>query len=62
MDAEEAQYQASLLPIAEAMEKLAASSSVMVDVVRRGWEGILLRKAIEEEVHKSKDGTEEANG
>ncbi|KAF2101238.1 hypothetical protein NA57DRAFT_26349, partial [Rhizodiscina lignyota] len=48
VDEEEAQYQSSLLPIAEAMEKLALTSNVMVDVVRRGWEGVLLRRDIEE--------------
>lgn len=45
VDDEEACYEARLLPIAEARKKL--RGSIMEDVVRRGWEAILLRQKME---------------
>lgn len=51
VDEEEACYQSFLLSIAEAMDKLAVTSAVMVDVVKRGWEGVLLRRVIEGEAN-----------
>ncbi|KAL9612909.1 MAG: hypothetical protein Q9167_002542 [Letrouitia subvulpina] len=45
VDEEEALYESYLLPVDEAMEKL--GRSVMADVVRRGWEGICLRREME---------------
>ena len=45
VDEEERLYRSSLLPIADAMRKL--RGSVMEDVVRRDWEGIQTRMAME---------------
>lgn len=47
---EEALYESCLLPVEEARRKL--KGSVMEDVVRRGWEGILRRREMEEEMEK----------
>ncbi|KAK8210206.1 hypothetical protein M8818_003694 [Zalaria obscura] len=47
VDEEEALYEAYLLPIQEARRKL--RGTVMADVVRRGWEGVGLRRRMEEE-------------
>lgn len=48
VDEEEAFYEASLMPIEEALQKLSATSGVMADVVRQGWEGIQARLMLEE--------------
>ncbi len=46
VDAEEALYESYLLPIEEATTKL--GRSISVDVVRRGWAAICLRREMEE--------------
>ncbi|KAK3636941.1 hypothetical protein LTR56_012601 [Elasticomyces elasticus] len=45
VDEDELMYESYLLPIAEAQRKL--RGSVMEDVIRRGWEGVRLRKEME---------------
>lgn len=45
VDEEELLYESYLLPIQEARRKL--KGSIMEDVVRRGWEAVLLRKKME---------------
>ena len=47
VDEEEALYDSCLLPIDEAIQKL--RRGVSADVVRKGWEYILLRRKIEEQ-------------
>lgn len=47
VDEEELLYESYLLPIADARRRL--KSSVMEDVVRRGWEAVQLRIKMEEE-------------
>jgi hypothetical protein len=47
VDEEEQTYQSYLVPVEEATIKLGAKS-VMADVVKRGWEGIQQRLALEE--------------
>ena len=47
VNAEEALYESYLLPVEDAMAKL--GRSVSADVVRRGWEGICLRREMEKE-------------
>ncbi|KXL50090.1 hypothetical protein M433DRAFT_74939 [Acidomyces richmondensis BFW] len=47
VDQEELLYQSFLLPISEARQKL--KGSVMEDVVKRGWDAILLRMKMERE-------------
>lgn len=56
VDEEELLYQSFLLPIAEARQKL--KGSVMEDVVKRGWDGILLRMKMEGEQSDSPVSTE----
>ncbi|EON63449.1 hypothetical protein W97_02677 [Coniosporium apollinis CBS 100218] len=46
VDAEEALYLSSLVPVAEAREKL--RGSIMADVVAKGWEAVLARLGMEE--------------
>ena len=46
VDAEEALYESYLLPVEEAVAKL--GRSISADVVRRGWQGICLRRQMEE--------------
>jgi len=46
VDEEEALYEAYLLPIPDACHKL--RGSIMADVVRRGWEAVLLRIRMED--------------
>lgn len=52
VDEEEANYDAMLLPIDEAVEKLTATSGVMADLVRKGWSGIQGRLALEDQVRR----------
>lgn len=54
VDEEEALYRAYLLPFEEACDKL--KGSIMEDVLRRGYEGILLRQRIEEGRAKGEQG------
>ncbi|KAF1979294.1 hypothetical protein BU23DRAFT_447687 [Bimuria novae-zelandiae CBS 107.79] len=49
VDEEEQAYESHLVNIEEAMMLLGGTSSVMADVVRRGWEGIQRRQKLEEE-------------
>ena len=46
VDAEEALYESSLMPVEEAVEKL--GRGISADVVRKGWEAILLRHEMED--------------
>lgn len=46
VDEEEAMYESCLMPVEEAIVKL--GRSVSADVVKKGWEAILLRKQMEE--------------
>lgn len=48
VDEEEQAYESHLVGIEEAMKLLGGTSSVMADVVRRGWEGIQTRRIMEE--------------
>ncbi|GME24029.1 uncharacterized protein K452DRAFT_289529 [Neofusicoccum parvum] len=50
VDAEEALYESCLVPVGEAERRL--RGSVMADVVRRGWEGVLDRLALEARVEE----------
>lgn len=50
VDEEEALYESYLLPVEEARRKL--KGSILEDVVRRGWEGILRREQMEEKMEK----------
>lgn len=50
VDAEEALYESCLVPVGEAERRL--RGSVMADVVRRGWEGVLDRLALEVQVEE----------
>lgn len=54
VDEEEAQYKSFLLPVKDAMDKLAGTSWVMVDVVKRGWEAIELRMTVEQRAAKER--------
>ena len=49
VDEEEQAYESHLVSVDEAMRLLGGTSSVMADVVRRGWEGIQTRRAMEED-------------
>ena len=46
VNAEEALYESYLLPVEEAIEKL--GRGISADVVRKGWEAILLRQKMED--------------
>ena len=50
VDEEEQAYESHLVSVEEAMRLLGGTSSVMADVVRRGWEGIQRRQEMEEEI------------
>lgn len=45
---DEALYESYLMPVEEAVEKL--GRSISADVVRKGWEAILLRRQMEERI------------
>ena len=51
VNAEEALYESSLLPVEEALHAL-GTESTSADVVRRGWAAILLRKELEKDMKK----------
>lgn len=51
VDSEEALYKSYLLPVSEAMKKL--QGSIMADVVRKGWQGIEMRRELEGKVAKT---------
>lgn len=55
VDEEEAQYQSHLVPVSEALDLLAGTSSVMVQVVWRGWEAIELRMQVEQDAAGERD-------
>ena len=46
INAEEALYESYLVPVDDAMQKL--GNTVSADVVRKGWDGICLRKQMAE--------------
>lgn len=54
MDEEELLYESFLVPVQEAGRKL--GGGVMAEVVRRGWEGVVERMALERAVEEEEQG------